>query len=68
MEIADTGKGIAGDLRQTVFDPFYTTNPEGMGLGLSISKLIIEAHNGKIEADNTTCGGAVFTVTLPVAP
>jgi len=48
-----------------VFEPFYTTKPSGMGMGLSISRTIIAAHQGHITAENNAAGGATFCVTLP---
>lgn len=65
--IADNGTGIADEHRRRLFDPFFTTKPvgEGTGLGLTISYGIIEEHGGRIEADNTADGGAVFTIDLP---
>jgi PAS domain S-box-containing protein len=65
----DDGPGIAKESLTSIFDPFYTTKRpgRGTGLGLSICKSVMKEHNGSIEAANATGGGAVFTVTLPVA-
>ena len=69
LTIADTGPGIPPDVIGRVFDPFFTTKPvgEGTGLGLSISYELVKKHGGDIRADSPAGGGAVFTVTLPVA-
>lgn len=67
IRIGDTGPGIAaGDLKN-VFDPFFTTKPQGMGMGLAIVRTIVEAHHGKISAENQLSGGALFTIRLPIA-
>ena len=67
ITIGDTGPGIAtGDLKN-VFDPFFTTKPQGMGMGLAIVRTIVEAHHGKISAENQLSGGALFTIRLPIA-
>jgi signal transduction histidine kinase len=50
-----------------VFDPFFTTKKQGMGIGLSISRTIVRAHNGRIWAENQKEGGAVFRLSLPLA-
>jgi PAS domain S-box-containing protein len=65
----DDGPGIAPDILPNIFDPFYTTKRpgRGTGLGLSISKAILREHRGNVEAASGPGGGAVFTVTLPVA-
>src|SRR5579863_751692 len=65
----DDGPGIPPDILPNIFDPFYTTKRpgRGTGLGLSISKAILREHNGNVEATSGPGGGAVFTVTLPVA-
>ena len=66
IRIADTGSGIAaGDLAK-VFNPFFTTKPQGMGMGLAIVKTIVEAHHGTIAAENQPSGGALFTIRLPI--
>jgi signal transduction histidine kinase len=67
IRIGDTGSGIAaGDLK-CVFNPFFSTKPEGMGMGLSIARTIVEAHHGTISAENRISGGALFTIKLPIA-
>jgi signal transduction histidine kinase len=65
ISISDSGRGISADKIQAIFAPFHTTKPKGMGLGLAICKSIIEAHGGKIWADNNSDGGAIFSLTLP---
>jgi two-component system, LuxR family, sensor kinase FixL len=67
LAVIDSGPGIAPDKLPRVFEPFYTTKPNGMGMGLSISRTIIEAHRGRIWAENNASGGATFHVTLPGA-
>ena len=66
IRIADTGPGIAAGDLANVFNPFFTTKPEGMGMGLAIAKTIIEAHHGTMAAANLPAGGALFTVRLPI--
>ncbi len=65
--VSDTGHGIPADKLAHVFDPFFTTKPNGMGMGLPISRTIIEAHNGRLWAENNDTGGATFRFTLPTA-
>jgi PAS domain S-box-containing protein len=64
IEINDTGKGIPRGIIERVFDSFFTTKPNGTGLGLSVSKRIIEEHGGKLLVRNLP-GGASFTICLP---
>jgi signal transduction histidine kinase len=52
---------------KNVFNPFFTTKPSGMGMGLAIVRTIVEAHHGQISAENQLSGGALFTVRLPAA-
>src|SRR5262249_15966676 len=64
--VTDRGAGIGPDEANKIFEPFFTTKPNGMGMGLAISRTIIEAHGGKIRAENNSDGGATFTFTLPI--
>jgi two-component system sensor kinase FixL len=65
IEVADTGPGLSEDVAQQLFKPFVTTKPGGMGVGLSISKRIVEAHGGAITMRRNEHGGATFHFTLP---
>ena len=65
VEVADSGPGIAPDALVTIFEPFVTTKRSGMGMGLSVSRSIVTAHDGKIWAENRAGGGATFYVVLP---
>ncbi len=65
--VADTGPGIPPDRIDSLFSEFMTTKKEGMGIGLPISRTIVEAHDGQIWAANREGGGAVFCFTLPRA-
>ncbi|HNY63997.1 MAG TPA: ABC transporter substrate binding protein [Deltaproteobacteria bacterium] len=67
VSVEDTGKGISQEDAQLLFEPFYTTKQGGLGLGLSISRSIIEAHGGKLLALPNPGGGAVFFFTIPAA-
>ncbi len=66
LAISDTGTGIATDLLARLFDPLVTTKPHGLGLGLSISRAIADAHGGRIWATNNPGRGATFHVQFPV--
>jgi two-component system sensor kinase FixL len=66
IEVEDTGTGIAEEKLEAIFSPFVTSKPEGLGMGLSICRSIIERHGGKISAANNPHGGAKFSITLPV--
>ena len=67
ISVADTGHGISDDLIAQLFQPFVTTKAQGMGLGLSICKTIIEAHGGRLSVSSDGLSGASFTFTLPRA-
>jgi PAS domain S-box-containing protein len=67
VEVQDSGTGIAAENLESIFDPFITTKPEGLGMGLSICRSIIERHGGKVWAANNPDRGANFSITLPVA-
>jgi signal transduction histidine kinase len=64
VQVADTGPGIPPSQVSQIFEPFYTTKPSGLGLGLTISKSIIEAHGGSLGVSSGP-GGSVFSVRLP---
>jgi two-component system sensor kinase FixL len=64
VSVADTGSGLSEEITDRLFQPFVTTKPAGMGVGLSISKRIIEAHGGKMWAEPNPGGGTVFRFTL----
>lgn len=64
VAVADTGPGIAPDMMDQLFQPFVTTKAQGMGVGLSISRTIVEAHGGRIWAETNPGGGTVFRFTL----
>jgi two-component system sensor kinase FixL len=67
VSVSDTGSGISEEVRERLFEPFMTTKKEGMGVGLSICRTIVEAHDGKIWASNNEGRGATFAFTLPTA-
>ncbi|HAP66853.1 MAG TPA: hypothetical protein DCQ99_03370 [Nitrospinae bacterium] len=65
MSISDTGGGIPPEILDNIFNPFFTTKNHGTGLGLSLSKKIIENHGGTIGIDNRIGEGATFIINLP---
>ncbi|MCB4822019.1 PAS domain S-box protein [Roseicella aerolata] len=68
VAVADSGPGLAPEVAGRLFEPFVSTKPDGMGVGLSISRTIIEAHGGRLWVEANPGGGAVFRFTLPAAP
>lgn len=64
VDVRDHGTGIPESARERLFAPFFTTKAEGLGMGLAIVRSIIESHDGTIEAENATDGGALFHITL----
>jgi len=66
VEVCDRGTGIGSDNLDKIFQPFYTTKRDGLGMGLSISRSIIEAHGGRLLAENNPDRGATFYFTVPV--
>jgi two-component system sensor kinase FixL len=66
VAVSDTGAGIGAEALERLFEPFFTTKQEGLGVGLSISRTIIEAHGGHLRARNLEGGGAQFEFTLPL--
>jgi two-component system sensor kinase FixL len=67
ISVRDTGPGIPPDVAKRLFEPFVTSKPDGMGIGLSISRSIIEAHRGRLWATSNPGGGTAFHFTLPVS-
>ena len=65
LSVRDWGTGLPPEIDGTLFTPFVTTKPRGLGVGLTIVRTIVEAHGGTIDAHNNAEGGATFTVTLP---
>jgi C4-dicarboxylate-specific signal transduction histidine kinase len=66
VEVRDSGTGLDPERATQVFEPFYTTKSEGLGIGLSISRSIVEAHGGRLTAGANAPHGAVFCIWLPV--
>jgi signal transduction histidine kinase len=67
VRVRDSGPGVPAQSLPRVFEPFYTTKPQGMGMGLAVSRTIIEAHQGTIWVENLPEGGACFSFTVPVS-
>jgi two-component system sensor kinase FixL len=67
VAVADTGPGISDEIRPKLFQPFVTSKEHGMGVGLSISRTIIESHGGQLWAEPNAGGGAIFRFTVPAA-
>ena len=67
ISVEDRGIGLAAGQTNRLFETFYTTKPDGMGLGLAISRSIVEAHGGRLWAEANRGPGATFAFRLPVA-
>jgi two-component system sensor kinase FixL len=67
ISVADSGPGVAAEVTDTIFEPFVTTKPLGMGMGLSISRSIVESHGGKLRMVRSVRSGAIFIFDLPTA-
>jgi C4-dicarboxylate-specific signal transduction histidine kinase len=65
IAVIDSGTGVPELILSRIFEPFFTTKAAGMGMGLSVSRTIVDAHGGKLWAENRAEGGATFRVTLP---
>jgi signal transduction histidine kinase len=65
VAVRDSGEGLDAANLERVFDAFFTTKPDGMGMGLAISRTIIESHGGRLWATANSPRGAVFQFTLP---
>ena len=66
--VHDTGPGVAPDVRNRIFQPYVTTKPAGMGLGLPICRTIVEAHGGRLALLRESTVGAAFRIDLPGDP
>jgi two-component system sensor kinase FixL len=66
VSVADNGPGFDPKIEANLFQPFNTSKPEGMGIGLSVCRTIVESHGGKITAANNKNAGVTFQITLPV--
>jgi two-component system sensor histidine kinase DctS len=67
VTVTDNGPGIPAEQIEQIFAPFFTSKPDGLGLGLNICRTIVEAHGGCISVENSPAGGAAFTFSLPLA-
>jgi signal transduction histidine kinase len=66
LSVSDRGSGISEDKLKEIFEPFFSSKSGGMGMGLSIARTIVEAHEGQIWAENPDHGGASFRIRLPL--
>ena len=66
ISVSDTGSGITPQAQERLFEAFFTTKPQGLGLGLSLSRSIVEAHGGRLSGENLPEGGALLSFSLPV--
>ena len=64
LTVTDNGDGIPDDIRRRVFEPFFTTRPQGTGLGLAVVRSVAEAHNGEVLVDSSSMG-TTFAICLP---
>jgi signal transduction histidine kinase len=67
IEVSDTGRGLTTADLNRIFTPFYTTKPDGIGMGLAVSRTIVQSHGGALSAESNRDGGATFKVSLPVS-
>jgi signal transduction histidine kinase len=67
IAVADNGRGLSKQQRARIFVPFYTTKPDGSGIGLSLARQIAVAHRGRIEVQSNHPAGSVFSIVLPAA-
>lgn len=66
ISVSDTGVGLPPEKAEQIFDAFFTTKPHGLGMGLRISRSIVESHGGRLWAANNSPHGACFSFTLPI--
>ena len=65
--VRDHGPGLSEEILKHVFDPFFTSKPQGLGMGLAICRSIVERYGGRIRVSNHANGGALFEISLPAA-
>jgi ammonium transporter, Amt family len=68
VSLADTGKGVPEEIRNRIFEPFFSTKEEGIGLGLPIAQRIVEEHGGEIRVESRPGRGTIFSILLPLTP
>jgi two-component system sensor histidine kinase DctS len=66
IRVIDRGTGITPEVQEKLFTPFFSTKPEGMGMGLNICRSIIEFHQGRLWIESNPEGGTIFVITLPI--
>jgi two-component system, LuxR family, sensor kinase FixL len=66
IAVADTGSGLAPEIAVRLFQPFLTTKPDGLGIGLSVCRSIVEIHRGRLWAEANPVGGTIFNLALPL--
>ena len=66
IRVIDRGPGIPPEVQEKLFTPFFSTKPEGMGMGLNICRSIIEFHQGRLWVEDNPQGGTIFVITLPI--
>ena len=66
VRVEDNGVGFSPEITEKIFEPFFTTKPQGIGMGLSISRSIVESHQGQLWATSRPSGGAIFQFTIPI--
>ena len=67
ITVTDTGLGMSDETCQNIFTPFFTGKARGIGLGLAVTKRVVEAHGGTITVESTPSAGSSFTITVPAA-
>ena len=67
VAVEDCGVGLGAEMVEKIFDPFFTTKTQGIGMGLSISRSIVESHAGRLWAAPRPSGGAIFQFTVPIS-
>ena len=66
LTVSDSGPGIAAEIKNKIFDPYFTTKSDGTGIGLSISHRIVTDHGGTIAVSDSDLGGAEFRIEIPM--